>query len=99
MNSALALGIILTFVFLIVFILIAKNDLGVISLTNQKSQDATLIGKISTGFPGSNPSQSQAELPITTNGRDVIIQSLNKEGSNLKTQVKSSKDDQDIKGS
>ena len=89
MNSALALGIILTFVFLIVFILIAKNDLGVISLINQNQQEATLIGKISTGFPGSNLSQSQTKLPIPTNNSDVTIQSLKKEGSNVKTQIKS----------
>ena len=66
-----------------------KNGLGVISLTNQKSQDATLIGKISTGFPGSNLSQSQTKLPIPTNNSDVTIQSLKKEGSNVKTQIKS----------
>ena len=50
----MAVAIILTFVFIIIFILISKNDLGVKSLTNEQATNETLVGKIATGFPGSN---------------------------------------------
>ena len=53
MDSSLALGIILTFVGIIIFILISKNDLGVTTLKKDPESHTTLIGSISTGLPGS----------------------------------------------
>ena len=54
MDSSLALGIILTFVGIIIFILISKNDLGVTSLKNDPESHTTLIGSIARGIPGSD---------------------------------------------
>ena len=54
MDSSLALGIILTFVGIIIFILISKNDLGVTTLKKDPESHTTLIGSISTGLPGSD---------------------------------------------
>ena len=54
MDSSLALGIILTFVGIIIFILISKNDLGVTTLKKDPESHSTLIGSISTGLPGSD---------------------------------------------
>ena len=54
MDSSLALGIILTFIGIIIFILISKNDLGVITLKKDPESHTTLIGSISTGLPGSD---------------------------------------------
>ena len=54
MDSFLALGIILTFVGIIIFILISKNDLGVTTLKKDPESHTTLIGSISTGLPGSD---------------------------------------------
>ncbi len=54
MDSSLALAIILTFVGIIIFILISKNDLGVTTLKKDPASHTTLIGSISTGLPGSN---------------------------------------------
>ena len=54
MESSLALGIILTFVGIIIFILISKNDLGVETLKKDPASHSTLIGSISTGLPGSD---------------------------------------------
>ena len=42
MDSSLALGIILTFVGVIIFILISKNDLGVTTLKKDPASHATL---------------------------------------------------------
>ena len=54
MDSSLALAIILTFVGIIIFILISKNDLGVTTLKKDPESHTTLIGSISTGLPGSD---------------------------------------------
>ena len=54
MDSSLALGIILTFVGIIIFILISKNDLGVTTLKKDPESHSTLNGSISTGLPGSD---------------------------------------------
>tara|TARA_B100000965_G_scaffold385593_1_gene386967 strand:- start:7851 stop:8075 length:225 start_codon:yes stop_codon:yes gene_type:complete len=54
MDSSLALAIILTFVGIIIFILISKNDLGVTTLKKDPESHTTLIGSISTGIPGSD---------------------------------------------
>ena len=54
MDSSLALAIILTFVGLIIFILISKNDLGVTSLKKDPEAHTTLIGSVAQGIPGTD---------------------------------------------
>ena len=52
MDSSIALAVILTFVGLVIFILISKTDLGVTTLKNDAESHSTLLGTISTRFPG-----------------------------------------------
>ena len=54
MDSSLALAIILTFVGIIIFILISKNDLGVTTLKKDPEAHTTLIGSVATGIPGTD---------------------------------------------
>ncbi len=54
MDSSLALAIILTFVGIIIFILISKNDLGVTTLKKDPESHKTLIGSIAKGIPGTD---------------------------------------------
>ena len=54
MDSSLAIGIILTFVGIIIFILISKNDLGVTTLKKDPNLHSTLIGSFAKGIPGSD---------------------------------------------
>ena len=54
MDSSLALGIILTFVGIIIFILISKNDLGVTTLKKDPEAHTTLIGSVAKGIPGTD---------------------------------------------
>tara|TARA_B100001250_G_scaffold406180_1_gene424807 strand:- start:437 stop:661 length:225 start_codon:yes stop_codon:yes gene_type:complete len=54
MDSSLALAIILTFVGIIIFILISKNDLGVTTLKKDPEAHTTLIGSVAKGIPGSD---------------------------------------------
>ena len=54
MDSSLALGIILTFVGIIIFILISKNDLGVTTLKKDPDAHTTLIGSVAKGIPGTD---------------------------------------------
>ena len=54
MDSSLALGIILSFVGILIFILISKNDLGVSSLKKDPDSHETLIGSVARGIPGSD---------------------------------------------
>ena len=54
MDSSLALAIILTFVGIIIFILISKNDLGVTSLKKDPESHTTLIGSVAKGIPGTD---------------------------------------------
>ena len=61
MDSSLALAIILTFVGIIIFILISKNDLGVTTLKKDPESHTTLIGSISTGLPGSDILSSESD--------------------------------------
>ena len=63
MDSSLALGIILTFVGIIIFILISKNDLGVTSLKKDPESHTTLIGSVVQGIPGSDILNSD---PVST---------------------------------
>ena len=54
MDSSLALAIILTFVGIIIFILISKNDLGVTTLKKDPDAHTTLIGSVAKAMPGSD---------------------------------------------
>ena len=54
MDSSLAIAIILTFVGIIIFILISKNDLGVTTLKKDPQTHTTLIGSVAKGIPGSD---------------------------------------------
>ena len=54
MESSLAVAIILTFVGIIIFILISKNDLGVTSLKKDPEAHTTLIGSVAKGIPGTD---------------------------------------------
>ena len=54
MESSLALAIILTFVGIIIFILISKNDLGVTTLKKDPKAHTTLIGSVAKGIPGTD---------------------------------------------
>ena len=60
MDSSLALAIILTFVGIIIFILISKNDLGVTTLKKDPESHTTLIGSISIALPGSDILSSES---------------------------------------
>tara|TARA_B100000579_G_scaffold5274_2_gene4032 strand:+ start:1892 stop:2116 length:225 start_codon:yes stop_codon:yes gene_type:complete len=72
MDSSLALGIILTFVGIIIFILISKNDLGVSTLKKDPESHTTLIGSISTGLPGSDILSSQS-VPNTKDSSENAV--------------------------
>ena len=54
MESSLGIAIILTFVGIIIFILISKNDLGVTSLKKDPEAHSTLIGSVAKGIPGTD---------------------------------------------
>ena len=54
MESSLALAIILTFIGIIIFILISKNDLGVTTLKKDPEAHTTLIGSVVKGIPGTD---------------------------------------------
>ena len=54
MGSSLALAIILTFIGIIIFILISKNDLGVTTLKKDPEAHTTLIGSVAKGIPGTD---------------------------------------------
>ena len=60
MDSSLAIGIILTFVGIIIFILISKNDLGVTTLKKDPNLHSTLIGSVAKGIPGSDILNSES---------------------------------------
>ena len=54
MESSLALAIILTFIGIIIFILISKNDLDVTTLKKDPEAHTTLIGSVAKGIPGTD---------------------------------------------
>ena len=72
MDSSLALGIILTFVGIIIFILISKNDLGVKTLKKDPKSHKTLIGSVAKGIPGSDILSSQS-VPLNENSNKNAI--------------------------
>ena len=72
MDSSLALGIILTFVGIIIFILISKNDLGVTSLKKDPESHTTLIGSVAKGIPGSDILSSDTVSNTTNSSKDAV---------------------------
>ena len=72
MDSSLALAIILTFVGIIIFILISKNDLGVTTLKKDPESHTTLIGSITTGLPGSDILSSESVTYIKESKDNVV---------------------------
>ena len=54
MESSLALAIILTFVGIIIFILISKNDLGVATLMEDLEDYTNLFESVVKGIPGTD---------------------------------------------
>ena len=53
-ESSLALGIILIFIGIIIFLLISKNDLGVTTLKKNPESHTTLIGSVAIAILGSD---------------------------------------------
>ena len=72
MDSSLALAIILTFVGIIIFILISKNDLGVTTLKKDPESHTTLIGSITTGLPGSDILSSESVTYIKESNDNAV---------------------------
>ena len=72
MDSSLALAIILTFVGIIIFILISKNDLGVTTLKKDPASHTTLIGSISTGLPGSDILSSESAFDTKDSNENAV---------------------------
>tara|TARA_B100000965_G_scaffold113376_1_gene93581 strand:- start:1257 stop:1481 length:225 start_codon:yes stop_codon:yes gene_type:complete len=72
MDSSLALGIILTFVGIIIFILISKNDLGVTTLKKDPESHTTLIGSVAKGIPGSDLFSSDSVLNSNDSTKDAL---------------------------
>ena len=67
MESSLALAIILTFVGIIIFILISKNDLGVTSLKKDPEAHTTLIGSVAKSIPGTDVLETKTtQIPKNT---------------------------------
>jgi len=72
MESSLALAIILTFVGIIIFILISKNDLGVTSLKKDPEAHTTLIGSVAKGIPGTDVLETKTtKIPKNTSKNAV----------------------------
>tara|TARA_B100000579_G_scaffold36752_1_gene25727 strand:+ start:194 stop:421 length:228 start_codon:yes stop_codon:yes gene_type:complete len=72
MDSSLALAIILTFVGIIIFILISKNDLGVTTLKKDPEAHTTLIGSVAKGIPGSDILGAEP-VPLTKKSTENAI--------------------------
>ncbi len=69
MDSSLALAIILTFVGIIIFILISKNDLGVTTLKKNPESHKTLIGFIVKAIPGTDVLQEDTAQIVKESGK------------------------------
>tara|TARA_Y100001968_G_C19170008_1_gene625144 strand:+ start:523 stop:747 length:225 start_codon:yes stop_codon:yes gene_type:complete len=72
MDSSLALAIILTFVGIIIFILISKNDLGVTALKKDPEAHTTLLGSVAKGIPGTDILEADS-LPITKDSTENAV--------------------------
>ena len=74
MDSSLALAIIMSFVGIIIFILISKNDLGVTSLKKDPESHETLIGSVAKGIPGTDI-LGTVSVPSTKKSKENAIHS------------------------
>ena len=72
MESSLALAIILTFIGIIIFILISKNDLGVTTLKKDSAAHTTLIGSVAKGLPGTDI-LGTGKIPITKDSTENAV--------------------------
>ncbi len=72
MESSLALAIILTFIGIIIFILISKNDLGVTTLKKDPEAHTTLIGSVAKGIPGTDILET-AKVQITKDSTENAV--------------------------
>ena len=72
MESSLALAIILTFIGIIIFILISKNDLGVTTLKKDSEAHTTLIGSVVKGIPGTDILE-KGKVPITKDSTENAV--------------------------
>ena len=72
MDSSLALAIIISFVGIIIFILISKNDLGVTSLKKDPESHTTLIGSVAKGIPGSDILSSDTVSNTPKSRKDAV---------------------------
>ena len=72
MDSSLALAIILTFVGIIIFILISKNDLGVTTLKKNPESHTTLIGSIVKGIPGTDVLEQDTTQIRKESGKNAL---------------------------
>ena len=72
MESSLALAIILTFVGIIIFILISKNDLGVTSLKKDPEAHTTLIGSVAQGIPGTDVLETKTALTQKNTSKNAV---------------------------
>ena len=72
MDSSLALAIILTFVGIIIFILISKNDLGVTTLKKNPEAHTTLIGSVAKGIPGTDILETKTDKIIKDSSDNAI---------------------------
>ena len=72
MESTLALAIILTFVGIIIFILISKNDLGVTTLKKDQEAHTTLIGSFAKGIPGTDILEA-GKMQITKDSTENVF--------------------------
>ena len=71
-DSSLALAIILTFVGIIIFILISKNDLGVTTLKQDPESHKTLIGSIAKGIPGTDILEGDTSSTIKESHENAV---------------------------
>ena len=71
-SLALALTVILTFIGIIIFILISKNDLGVTTLKKDPEAHKTLIGSVAKGIPRTDILET-VKIPNTKNSTKHAI--------------------------
>ena len=72
MESSLALAIILTFVGIIIFILISKNDLGVTTLKKDPEAHTTLIGSVAQAIPGTDILETKTDQITKDSSENAI---------------------------
>ena len=73
MESSLALAIILTFIGIIIFILISKNDLGVTTLKKDPEAHTTLIGSVAKGISGTDILLEKGNVQTTKDSTENAV--------------------------